>query len=117
MVSMLYLELTRNLTQMVLSALTSSAGYSSNQHTHSPLLYNSLSRDVVTIPFHAGVYNSCRHSFSLLFLILLVQGDKLHGRGTTDCLGHVALITELFILLAEKKPALKYSVHAVFIAR
>ena len=24
------------------------------------------------------------------------DGDKLRGRGTTDCLGHVALLTELF---------------------
>jgi acetylornithine deacetylase len=47
---------------------------------------------------------------------LKVEGDKLYGRGTTDCLGHVALVTELFIQLAEKKPALKFSVHAVFIA-
>ena len=44
------------------------------------------------------------------------KGDKLYGRGTTDCLGHVALITELFIQLAEKKPNLKYSVAAIFIA-
>ena len=47
---------------------------------------------------------------------LLFQGDKLYGRGTTDCLGHVALITELFIQLAQNKPNLKYSVVAVFIA-
>ena len=46
----------------------------------------------------------------------LLQGDKLYGRGTTDCLGHVVLITELFIQLAQKKPKLKYSVVAVFIA-
>ncbi|KAL3683019.1 hypothetical protein R1sor_001041 [Riccia sorocarpa] len=44
------------------------------------------------------------------------DGDKLRGRGTTDCLGHVALITELFRQLAEKKPKLKSSVVAVFIA-
>ena len=47
---------------------------------------------------------------------LKVEGDKLYGRGTTDCLGHIALLTELFIQLAEKKPPLKFSVHAVFIA-
>ena len=52
----------------------------------------------------------------LLLPPLLLQGDKLYGRGTTDCLGHVALITELFIQLAQKKPKLKYSVVAVFIA-
>eukprot|EP00959_Pyramimonas_sp_CCMP1952_P337099 7059058-Pyramimonas_sp.AAC.1 len=27
---------------------------------------------------------------------LIVEGDKLIGRGTTDCLGHVALVTQLF---------------------
>ncbi|XP_019863918.1 PREDICTED: acetylornithine deacetylase-like [Amphimedon queenslandica] len=47
---------------------------------------------------------------------LTQEGDKLYGRGTTDCLGHVALITDLFLQLAEKKPQLKRSVWAVFIA-
>lgn len=28
---------------------------------------------------------------------LTIKGDKLYGRGTTDCLGHVALITDLFL--------------------
>jgi len=36
--------------------------------------------------------------------------------GTTDCLGHVALLTDLFITLAEKKPKLAVSVLGVFIA-
>jgi len=44
------------------------------------------------------------------------DGDKLYGRGTTDCLGHVALITELFINLAVNKPALSASIVAVLIA-
>jgi len=43
-------------------------------------------------------------------------GDKLYGRGTTDCLGHVALITQLLVHLGKTKPALKASVVAVFIA-
>jgi hypothetical protein len=30
---------------------------------------------------------------------LSIEGDKLRGRGTTDCLGHVALLTELFRLV------------------
>ncbi|CAB9527070.1 Acetylornithine deacetylase [Seminavis robusta] len=42
--------------------------------------------------------------------------DKLFGRGTTDCLGHVAMITLLFKALAEKKPSLARSVVALFIA-
>mmetsp|Transcript_2757 Transcript_2757/g.9694 ORF Transcript_2757/g.9694 Transcript_2757/m.9694 type:complete len:428 (-) Transcript_2757:165-1448(-) len=47
---------------------------------------------------------------------LSVEGDKLYGRGTTDCLGHVAAITELFLQLAERKVALDVTVVAVFIA-
>ena len=47
---------------------------------------------------------------------LTVEGDELHGRGTTDCLGHVALLTEVFLELAIKRPALKRTVTAVFIA-
>ncbi|VAI48162.1 unnamed protein product [Triticum turgidum subsp. durum] len=52
--------------------------------------------------------------FSLTF-----EGDdkeKLRGRGTTDCLGHVALVTQLMRRLGEVKPPLKHSVIAVFIA-
>lgn len=40
----------------------------------------------------------------------------LKGRGTTDCLGHVALVAELMRRLAETKPQLKSTVVAVFIA-
>uniref|UniRef100_A0A7N0U4F4 Acetylornithine deacetylase n=1 Tax=Kalanchoe fedtschenkoi TaxID=63787 RepID=A0A7N0U4F4_KALFE len=45
-----------------------------------------------------------------------IDGDKLRGRGTTDCLGHVALVTELMKRLGETKPKLKSTVVAVFIA-
>lgn len=47
---------------------------------------------------------------------LTVEGDKLYGRGTTDCLGHVALLTDLLCSLAEKKPALSTIVTVVLIA-
>ncbi|KAK2426288.1 acetylornithine deacetylase [Trifolium repens] len=47
---------------------------------------------------------------------LSIDGDKLRGRGTTDCLGHVALVTELMKKLAQTKPNLKSTVVAVFIA-
>ncbi|CDY44513.1 BnaC01g10360D [Brassica napus] len=36
---------------------------------------------------------------------LSIDGDKLRGRGTTDCHGHVALVTELMKRLGETKPA------------
>eukprot|EP00243_Klebsormidium_subtile_P014001 TRINITY_DN963_c0_g1_i1.p1 TRINITY_DN963_c0_g1~~TRINITY_DN963_c0_g1_i1.p1 ORF type:complete len:414 (-),score=125.87 TRINITY_DN963_c0_g1_i1:315-1394(-) len=47
---------------------------------------------------------------------LSVEGNKLRGRGTTDCLGHVALLTELFRQLGTEKPKLRPTVVGVFIA-
>ena len=34
---------------------------------------------------------------------LTIVGDSLFGRGTTDCLGHVALLTDFMASLAERK--------------
>ncbi len=47
---------------------------------------------------------------------LQVEGDRLYGRGVTDCLGHVAVLTDLFAQLAEHKIQLDHSVVAVIIA-
>jgi acetylornithine deacetylase len=47
---------------------------------------------------------------------LTVEGDKLFGRGTTDCLGHVGLMTLFFKALAEKKPSLKAGICCLLIA-
>ncbi|RHY92817.1 hypothetical protein DYB35_010025 [Aphanomyces astaci] len=47
---------------------------------------------------------------------LSVEGDKLYGRGTTDCLGHVALVTLLFVELAKHKVVTQKTVTAVMIA-
>jgi len=47
---------------------------------------------------------------------LTVEGDLLYGRGTTDCLGHVALLTLFLRELGRTKPALKRSIVVVFIA-
>jgi len=44
------------------------------------------------------------------------DGDFLYGRGTTDCLGHVALLTELLAHLGTTKPTLAVTVVVVFIA-
>jgi acetylornithine deacetylase len=46
---------------------------------------------------------------------LIVEGDKVFGRGTTDCLGHVAMLTDMLYQLAEAKPKLKRSVVVLFI--
>lgn len=47
---------------------------------------------------------------------LIVEGDKLYGRGTTDCLGHIALVTLLLDKLATLKIKLNYKFIVVFIA-
>jgi acetylornithine deacetylase len=47
---------------------------------------------------------------------LQIEGDRLYGRGVTDCLGHVAVLTDLFAQLAETQPALDHTVVAVIIA-
>lgn len=47
---------------------------------------------------------------------LTIEGDMLYGRGTTDCLGHVCLLTDFMIYLAEHRPVLKHSIIVVFIA-
>lgn len=43
------------------------------------------------------------------------DGDKLYGRGVTDCLGHVAMFCNFFKQLAQLKPSLKINVAAVLI--
>lgn len=47
---------------------------------------------------------------------LKVEGDRLYARGVTDCLGHVALLTDFFQSLAERRPRLSPTVVAVLIA-
>ena len=47
---------------------------------------------------------------------LTVEGDRLYGRGTTDCLGHVGLMTLFFKALAEQKPTLKAGICCLLIA-
>eukprot|EP00656_Telonema_subtile_P020237 TRINITY_DN21389_c0_g1_i1.p1 TRINITY_DN21389_c0_g1~~TRINITY_DN21389_c0_g1_i1.p1 ORF type:complete len:355 (+),score=108.93 TRINITY_DN21389_c0_g1_i1:92-1156(+) len=45
-----------------------------------------------------------------------VEGDKLYGRGTTDCLGHVALMTLFMEELAIQKPTTEHAIVCVLIA-
>src|SRR5215510_6167968 len=47
---------------------------------------------------------------------LQVEGDRLYGRGVTDCLGHVAVLTDLFAQLAEAEVTLDHTAVAVIIA-
>jgi acetylornithine deacetylase len=43
------------------------------------------------------------------------EGNLLYGRGTTDCLGHVALITDMLVSLAERRPTLNRTLVVIFI--
>jgi len=47
---------------------------------------------------------------------LTVEGDKMYGRGTTDCLGHVAMLTHFMYELAASKAVLERTVVVCFIA-
>ena len=47
---------------------------------------------------------------------LQIEGGRLYGRGVTDCLGHVAVLTDLFAQLAESQAELDCNVAAVIIA-
>ncbi|MBI3756897.1 MAG: M20/M25/M40 family metallo-hydrolase [Deltaproteobacteria bacterium] len=46
---------------------------------------------------------------------LQIEGDRLYGRGVTDCLGHVAVLTDFFAQLAEHHIELDHTVVAVII--
>ncbi len=45
---------------------------------------------------------------------LLVEGDVLYGRGTTDCLGHVALFTDMFVQVGTVLQALFVALQQLF---
>jgi acetylornithine deacetylase/succinyl-diaminopimelate desuccinylase-like protein len=47
---------------------------------------------------------------------LTVEDGVLYGRGTTDCLGHVALLTELCVALAEAGQRPRRTVYVLFIS-
>lgn len=47
---------------------------------------------------------------------LTVDGDKLFGRGSTDCLGHVALMTMFMEQLAIQRPQTDHAIVCIFIA-
>lgn len=65
---------------------------------------------------HFDVVPADREAWSVNPFQLTKEDDKLYGRGTTDCLGHVALLTTFLKALGEARPALKRSVVVVFIA-
>eukprot|EP00042_Codosiga_hollandica_P008854 m.20338 g.20338 ORF g.20338 m.20338 type:complete len:435 (-) comp31927_c0_seq1:151-1455(-) len=75
-----------------------------------------LTKTVSFVGSHLDVVPADPKNWNVDPFKLTIKGDQLFGRGTTDCLGHVALITDLFLQLAETKPHLNVKVVAVFIA-
>ena len=83
------------------------------------ITYPSAKEKAPTVSFvgsHLDVVPADESTWHVEPFKLTRDGDKLYGRGTTDCLGHVALITELFVQLATSRPSLDVTVAAVFIA-
>ncbi|KAI5642011.1 hypothetical protein M9H77_00208 [Catharanthus roseus] len=73
-------------------------------------------KTVSFIGMHTDVVTADPSKWEFYPFSLSIDGDRLQGRGTTDCLGHVALVTELMKKLGETKPKLKSTVVAIFIA-
>ncbi|CAJ1378864.1 unnamed protein product [Effrenium voratum] len=65
---------------------------------------------------HFDVVPADPESWSKDPFALTIEGDNLYGRGTTDCLGHVALLTTFLRELGRCKPKLKRSIVVLFIA-
>lgn len=76
----------------------------------------SSDRTVAFIGSHLDVVPADPSGWSRDPFKLTREGDMLYGRGTTDCLGHVAMLTDLMVSLATNKPALTNSIVVVFIA-
>ncbi|KAF4032081.1 Peptidase family M20/M25/M40 [Phytophthora infestans] len=73
-------------------------------------------RTVAFVGSHMDVVPSNPEGWERDPFTLTVEGDNLYGRGTTDCLGHVALMTELFKGLSQKKVSIETKVVCVLIA-
>mmetsp|Transcript_7438 Transcript_7438/g.20998 ORF Transcript_7438/g.20998 Transcript_7438/m.20998 type:complete len:452 (+) Transcript_7438:236-1591(+) len=65
---------------------------------------------------HLDVVSANPESWTLDPFKLTRVGDKLYGRGTTDCLGHSAIVTTIMAELGRRKPKLEKTVVAVLIA-
>lgn len=74
------------------------------------------SQTVAFIGSHFDVVPADPETWSKDPFQLTQEGDRLYGRGTTDCLGHVALLTCFLCELARARPSLKRSIVVLFIA-
>jgi len=76
----------------------------------------STDRTIAFVGSHFDVVPADPESWDKDPFQLTIDGDKLYGRGTTDCLGHVALITTLLMELGKTRPSLRRSIVVLFIA-
>mmetsp|Transcript_8132 Transcript_8132/g.23335 ORF Transcript_8132/g.23335 Transcript_8132/m.23335 type:complete len:446 (-) Transcript_8132:440-1777(-) len=65
---------------------------------------------------HLDVVSANPESWDMDPFKMTRDGDKLYGRGTTDCLGHAAILTTLMAELGRHRPPLKNTIVAVMIA-
>lgn len=78
--------------------------------------HNEHASHISFVGAHMDVVYADEKNWSRDPFALTVDGDTLYGRGTTDCLGHCALLTDFFLQLAETKPKLNVHIVAVLIA-
>ena len=69
----------------------------------------STDKTVTLIGSHMDVVPADPETWTVPPFELTRNGDKLYGRGSTDCLGHVALVTLFFVELAIKSLSLSLS--------
>src|SRR5262245_19324555 len=74
------------------------------------------SRTVAFVGAHLDVVPATPEEWQRPPFTLQIEDERLYGRGVTDCLGHVAVLTDLFAQLAEQRPLLDHYVVAVIIA-
>jgi acetylornithine deacetylase len=74
------------------------------------------SRTVAFVGAHLDVVPANPEEWQRPPFALQIEGERLYGRGVTDCLGHVAVLTDLFAQLAEHRLRLEHSIVAVIIA-
>lgn len=87
------------------------------KRTNLKIVYPGTSdKTVAFVGSHLDVVPADREAWDKDPFSLTVEGDKLFGRGTTDCLGHVALLTCMLKEFGRARPTLQRSIIVLFIA-
>ncbi|CAH0479315.1 unnamed protein product [Peronospora belbahrii] len=104
---------------VIIKYTPSSLPHDTNDNTTTTTTTTTSSSITPTLAFvgaHMDVVPANPETWERNPFLLTIEGDKLYGRGTTDCLGHVALVTLLFRELAKHHIDTKTQVVGVLIA-